>query len=145
MGYALPIINGVLGIGQSLFNNYLAERSAEKQYDRQLAFWNKQNAYNLPSSQRQRFQAAGMNPAAAVGQMATSGTAQGLSSVPGNEYAQQGTLKLESLASVLETVSRIEHLDADTGLKSSQMITEALKQALLGIGIQKDQVESALA
>ena len=136
-----PLVHGAISVGQSLFNHNLAEKSADKQYQRQLDFWNKQNAYNSPSAQRQRFQEAGINPASATGQMATSGTAQGLSSVPGNEYAQQGALKLDGLVSVLETLARIENLGADTGLKGSQMITEALRQTLIGMGFDEKRVD----
>ena len=158
--FATAVVDGVLGLGQDIVNNNYARKEAKRQYERQKEFarlqfnqqkefWKMQNEYNTPKQQRSRFNEAGLNPAAAVGQIASGGTAQGLSSVngnpvPGNEYAQQGVLRLEGLASVLETVSRIESLGADTGLKNNQMITEALKQALLGIGIEKDQVDLAI-
>lgn len=135
------IINGAIGFGQSLFNNHLAEKSAESQYQRQLDFWHKQNAYNSPSAQRQRFQAAGINPNSVTGEMASSGASQGLSSVPGNEYAQSGVLKLEGLAQTLEIMSRIEKLGAETGLITSQMTSEALRQTLIGFGIKEAEVD----
>lgn len=135
------IVNGAIGFGQSIFNKHLAEKSAESQYQRQLDFWNKQNAYNSPSAQRQRFQAAGINPNSVTGEMASSGAAQGLSSVPGNEYAQSGVLKLEAFAQTLEIMSRIEKLGAETGLITQQISTEALQQTLLGLGIEREKVQ----
>ena len=141
LNFGLAALNGAIDIGTSLFNHNLAEKSAESQYQRQLDFWNKQNAYNSPAAQRQRFQDAGLNPAAAAGQIASSGAAQGLSSVPGNEYAQSGALKLNGLASVLETLSRIENLGAQTGLATQQIASEALRQTLLGLGVDEKRVD----
>lgn len=141
MSWKNIVANGVIGLGQSLFNNWFANRNADKQYQRQLDFWNKQNAYNSPSAQRQRFQSAGINPNSVTGQMATAGTAQGLSSVPGNEYAQSGVLKLDSLAQTLETMARIEKIGAETGLLTNQAASELVRKSLLSVGLDREKVQ----
>lgn len=41
---------------------------AEYQYSKELEMWNKQNAYNTPLAQMERYQAAGLNPNLVVGQ-----------------------------------------------------------------------------
>lgn len=138
------VIDTSLDVGQSLFNHHLAEKSADRQYQRQLDFWHKQNDYNSPLAQRQRFEQAGMNPMSATGQMATSATAQQLSSAPGNEYAQQGVFKLDALSSVLERVANIERLSSEADLNASKMVTEAIKQSLLGMGFEEKEVEIAI-
>lgn len=43
-------------------NNEFNERMMQKQMDYNTMMWNKQNAYNNPLAQRQRLEAAGMNP-----------------------------------------------------------------------------------
>lgn len=134
-------VNAGLGIAQSLFNHHLADKAAQKQYDRQLEFWNMQNEYNKPSAQRQRMQDAGFNPSAVVGEVAGGQNAQQLSTVPGNEYAQSGFMKLESLASVFETMARIENIGAQTGLATAQTSSEAIRQVLLGLGIDEKRVD----
>lgn len=50
---------------------------AQYQNDWNVAQWNRQNAYNTPAAQRQRFEEAGINPYFALGNM-TSGQAEGL-------------------------------------------------------------------
>lgn len=129
-----------LNVGQSLFNNRMAEQSTDKAYQRQLDFWNHQNAYNSPRAQRDRFARAGFNPSAVMGEIAGGQNAQQLSSVPQNEYAQSGMLKLSGLAETMEVLARIEKMGAETGLATEQMTSEALRQTLLGIGIDEAKV-----
>lgn len=138
-------VNGLFGLGQSVLNNHFADKAATRQYNRQLEFWNMQNEYNSPLAQRERLQQAGMNPNGVAGEVASGQQAGELSSVPGNEYAQNGVLRLEGLAQTLEIMSRIEKLGAETGLLTTQMTTEALQQTLLGLGIDKAEVDYIIA
>ena len=50
---------------------------AQYQNDWNIAQWNRQNAYNTPSAQRQRYEDAGINPYFALGSM-SSGNAEGV-------------------------------------------------------------------
>lgn len=133
-------VDAGLNIGQSLFNNRMAEQSTDKAYQRQLDFWNRQNQYNSPRAQRDRFVQAGFNPSAVMGEIAGGQNAQQLSSVPQNEFAQSGMLKLSGLAETMEVLARIEKMGAETGLATEQMTSEALRQTLLGIGIDEAKV-----
>ena len=138
----LSLLQGGVDIAQSAFNRQFAERAAEKQYDRQLDFWNRQNAYNSPAAQRQRFNDAGLNPAAAVGQMATSSTAQQLSSVPGNEVDQAGAVKLENMLNSLRTLAEVENIAANSNLVNEQVLNEILKQTLQGLQIPNSKADT---
>lgn len=74
-------------ISQSL-NNRNARKWQEKMYDRQradaLSDWERQNAYNSPEAQMERFKAAGLNPALIYGQGAGNANAAPVrSSAPG--------------------------------------------------------------
>ena len=51
--------------------NAANQQLAQQQNQWNLDQWNRENEYNSASSQRQRLQAAGYNPALAVGQVAT--------------------------------------------------------------------------
>ena len=84
MGLLGSIAGGLLGIGSSVFqnsqnrqnvretnqmnykinqmNNQFNERMAMQQRDFQENMWNKENAYNTASAQRQRLEEAGLNP-----------------------------------------------------------------------------------
>ncbi len=111
-----------LRLGEAAFNNHLAEKSAEKQYQRQLDFWEKQNAYNTPSAQRARVEAAGFNPASdQAAQYAGASAGQGLSDVPGNEFSQRGALDLGDLIADLEALSRIEQNGANVDLLQQEV------------------------
>ena len=79
-GAAMSLIGGI-GSGISARKNRklareLAQKQqdfmsneAEKAYQRNLEMWNKQNAYNSPSAQMARLQAAGLNPNLAYGSL----------------------------------------------------------------------------
>ena len=64
-------------------NNAANQQLQRDQNKWNLEQWNRENGYNSASSQRQRLQAAGYNPALAVGQVATgSATSNQLQSAP---------------------------------------------------------------
>lgn len=84
MGFLGSITGGLLGVGSSVIqnsqnrqnvketnqmnykinqmNNQFNERMAMQQRDFQENMWNKENAYNTASAQRQRLEEAGLNP-----------------------------------------------------------------------------------
>lgn len=96
-GTAGAVTSGLFGgLSNALFggiNARRAERAAQKQYARQIDFWNLQNSYNTPTAQRQRLEDANLNPALMYGSGSGSNTAGGLSTVPGNNVEQQGFIK----------------------------------------------------
>lgn len=71
------LMGGVLGyFGQKSANAAALERMREQNNFTQ-EMWNRQNAYNTPYEQRKRYEAAGINPYLALGNI-QSGTAQGV-------------------------------------------------------------------
>lgn len=157
--YAMPQspfskgISTVAGLGSSLlsaaFNHKLAERSAKAQYDRQLSFWEKQNAYNHPAAQRRRLEAAGFNAVAASGQIAGNNQAGGLSSVPGNEYAQGGVFQQETFSEALRMFAELRSVNLDNENTRRQIqlsyLEELLKKGeLAGVDLSNQEKSTML-
>lgn len=113
-----------------------SQMAADQQYKRQLEFWDLQNDYNTPFSQRQRLQVAGLNP----GDNVQSIPAGELSSVPRNEALAGGAFNLD-LIGAIKTLSETEKIGAETDLISQQLsiavVEEALKRGEL-LGVQLD-------
>lgn len=136
-------------MGTSLLNNYLANKSAEKQFNRQLDFWEMQNEYNTPLAQRRRLEQAGFNPALALGDVAGNNTAGNLSSVPGNTYAQSGVFDINALQNSMNAFGVLEQIGADTDLMRSQielnLIEKIIKNAeAFGIDLDNQQKQKLL-
>lgn len=57
---------GINQLGDNFLNGYInyyyANKLADKQNQRQIDFWNMQNAYNTPKAQMERYAEAGLNP-----------------------------------------------------------------------------------
>lgn len=85
------VIGAVIGAGAGLYDSYQNRKAsklntirtinankaeAELAYQRSLDMWNKQNLYNTPEAQMQRFNQAGLNPHLIYGQ-GSGGNAQG--------------------------------------------------------------------
>ena len=122
-------------------NYQLAEQSAENQYQRQLDFWNKQNAYNTPTQQVNRRLAAGLAPTDGV----DSGNASSLLSVPGNNVGLNGALQFESNIDLLQsmrTISDIRKLAKD-GDYIDQQISNLIIEGVL-LGMEKDLKDAGL-
>jgi hypothetical protein len=72
----IPVVGDLANAGNQLLTNVFNQRFSEKMYSRQradaLADWDKQNAYNSPSQQMQRYKEAGLNPNLIYGQMSNS-------------------------------------------------------------------------
>ncbi|MDR0738337.1 MAG: hypothetical protein LBF39_04600, partial [Prevotellaceae bacterium] len=81
----IPIVAAGISAGSSVlqsFLNYDSQSSANEQNVAlsreqmawQEAMWNKQNAYNLPAAQMERYKQAGLNPNLIYGQSNTAGS-----------------------------------------------------------------------
>lgn len=117
------IVGGIMSGINGAINNKYAKSAANKQYDRQLDFWNRQNEYNLPKNMVARLKDAGLNPALMYGAGTGASEAGVLSSVPGNEYAQRGVLPEGALSSMnpVDTamkLAQLRNIDADTRQKN---------------------------
>lgn len=127
------------GLSNALFggiNARRAERAAQKQYDRQIDFWNRQNEYNTPTAQRQRLEDANLNPALMYGSGSGANTAGGLSTVPGNNVEQQGFIKPPLTAEPLDQavkLAQIDNIRADTAKKQGDTLPP---------GVQSEYIQS---
>ena len=62
IGGAASIIGNLLGFGSNHQTNQANKELAKYQYDLAVDMWNKQNEYNSPKAQMERFREAGLNP-----------------------------------------------------------------------------------
>lgn len=73
---AIPAITDLVNSGSTLYTNAQNKKFSQQMYDRQradaLQDWDKQNKYNSPSQQMQRYKEAGLNPNLIYGQMSNS-------------------------------------------------------------------------
>lgn len=125
-----PLVGLATGVAQSMFNAGFSELAARKQYERQLQFWNMQNKYNSPSSQRGRLRSAGFNPSMALGEVASSQAAGELSSVPGNEVMLNGVFDPTAVKEWLLAFADLENTVAGTNHLTAQIGTELTKQLI---------------
>ena len=118
MGILGSIAGGLLGIGSSAIqnsqnrqnvretnqmnykinqmNNQFNERMAMQQRDFQESMWNKENAYNTASAQRQRLEEAGLNPYLMMNG-GSAGTAQSVG--PGTAASSAGSAVMQPFQS----------------------------------------------
>jgi hypothetical protein len=72
----LPVVGDIINTASTLYTNAQNRKFSEQMYDRQradaLVDWDKQNKYNSPSQQMQRYKEAGLNPNLIYGQMSNS-------------------------------------------------------------------------
>jgi hypothetical protein len=75
----LPLIGAVAGAGLSLLGNSIQNKQNKKitrsNRQHEIEMWNMQNAYNTPLKQRQRLEAAGLNPNLMYGHGSVANTA----------------------------------------------------------------------
>lgn len=155
-----PTGDGILGAAGSLFNGlfgFFGQKSANKmnlqiaretnaanranqeyQNEWNLNMWNRQNAYNDPSAQRQRLEAAGLNPI--FFGLDGNGNAGGLQSAPftatpGAPMLNEGSFLGEGIGNAMKTMAEINLInaqakktDADRGLTEVETETKKLLQ-----------------
>ena len=122
------------GIGTSAFQTamsaLLAKRNSDLQYqansklaneayDRQIEFWNMQNAYNTPAAQMRRLQKAGLNPAMLNGG-STQNTAGNLSSVPQAQVSLPSASSPDSPLQGIATLSNLAYMLKQSGLVDAE-------------------------
>ena len=163
--YGKGIVTGVGSVGTSFvdgaignfferssldYQAELNEQAALNAYNRQLAFWDKQNAYNDPSSQINRLIKAGLNPAL-LNSNGVNNVAGGLSSVsqssPGHPNGNKpSVLKgLDSLTAFAKSVKEMGFLDVQIEEKLQNLLTIAVDRELkqLEKGLKLTETEKA--
>ncbi|MBR3893297.1 MAG: hypothetical protein IKJ20_07550 [Alistipes sp.] len=109
----------------------LSEKMAQNAYNRQLDFWNMQNAYNTPKAMVGRMVDAGLNPAQSI----TPQPAGGLSSVSTPMPSASSSRPdisggLQSFGSILKGVKELGLLDKETELKAKELVSKQLDNDL---------------
>jgi len=138
----------------SFINNYAAKKAqerenkanrqmAEYQYSKDLEMWNRQNEYNNPQSQMERFKAAGLNPNLIYGQ----GNAGNASTLP--KYSAP-TIKersgLPDITGVLPAYqdyqikqAQVDNVTANTRLQEEKATSEAVNRAMSQFHLDKNK------
>lgn len=117
-------ISSVSQAASGLFGNKARRKAATKSYERNLANWHRQNAYNDPSMQMQRLKGAGLNPNMVYG---TGVQAAGqASSQPSAPTATQQNIQLPDAMAAYTSMEQLGimkaqrlNIEADTRLKES--------------------------
>lgn len=126
-----PIITGGANLlGQGL-NALFGRKAEERQYNRNVKFWNMQNAYNHPKAQMSRFKDAGLNPNLIYGRGAASagdaGPIQKVDAQPTNlELGNAATQTLNSMYDTQIKKAQVNNLEAQTQAQNFQNWYEAL-------------------
>lgn len=109
------------------------ERMMDKQNDWNLEQWNRQNEYNTPAAQRQRLEAAGMNPI--YYGLDGNGNAGALTSATPNAVSMP---QLENPGLPMQAaMTQIANIAADTELKKAQA-----NNLNAGAGLTEEQAET---
>jgi hypothetical protein len=102
-------------------NQGYADQLAKYQNQYNEYWWNKENEYNNPASQVERYKEAGLSPALMYGQ-GNPGNADSMHQAEANQ--QYGTVGmqgiLDRMLSARERVAQIQNVDAETGIKRVQ-------------------------
>lgn len=136
------IISGVVSLGSTAVNTIRSNRAANREHQNQLAQWHRENEYNTPLEQRKRFQEAGMNPSAVVGEVASGATAGALSSVPSDDYAKGGILPHASIVDTLKSLAEVENIATNTDSVTSDIALKSLEYILKQSGITGSDLEN---
>lgn len=140
MGAALAGINSGLGAitgGLSARQQYKYQtKLMDKQNEQQIAFWNMNNDYNTPASQRARLESAGLNPDMMYGNggnMVSSQTPQAASgSAPNVDFSRgpdvYGAFQLSLQSQMMQ--AQIEKTQWENELLKERAITESTTRDL---------------
>lgn len=114
----LPV-NTLVGVGQQIYQNKYNENQMRYQNQLNIAQWNRENAYNTPKAQMQRFADAGLNPNLVYGGVQQGGSLSATSpSMQTNQAASNvdlvGAMQQDRLVS-----AQIDNIRADTELKQT--------------------------
>lgn len=128
-------VNQVGSIISTAMANSANERMQHEQNKWNLEQWNRNNAYNSPAAQMQRFKAAGLNPDLMYQQGTpgiSSAPAQGSNPIPKQPFQMQ----LDPLM-----LAQLKNIEADTNLKNS----DANQKDALTEGINYDNITKKAA
>lgn len=125
-----PILGGaVLSTAGSLFGDMIGNigrrKAEERANERNIQFWNMQNAYNHPAQQMARFKDAGLNPNLIYGK-GTSGNAEQITGAKAPDYEMQNPLSdITNFADIKRTDAQRNNLNSQTANTSMDTLVKA--------------------
>jgi len=140
------VLNNIGNIITTSMYNKAAMRQAQYSYEQQQAMIEKQNQYNLPVNQMQRYQDAGLNPNLIYGQI-TPGLQQ---AIPKYEAAplKKHDVALDFVDKILDIKTKVENLKAakynaeimgyNAGLKGIEF---GYQSDIYGSGLRREKYE----
>lgn len=131
---------------QRLLNEQMADinrSAADKAYERQLDFWNKQNLYNSPANQAKLREAAGLNPYALNGTLGGAGVSGGLPSINPGLSSTGGSVSGSFAPSPLGSLPSIQLLSSQKRVLETQADKNEAEAGLTEY--RKNVAEPALA
>lgn len=114
-------MSSVLNAVAQQIGGYLQREHEQKMYDQQvannIAQWQRQNQYDSPSAQMDRFQSAGLNPNLIYGQMGTGSTANNIGTP---SVSDQSSNIGDALASLAPNIIQSRLADSTIDLQEAQ-------------------------
>lgn len=166
-------VSGAASLGSSIINYFSQKKTnaqqyeynknlAEQAYERNVAQWMRENAYNTPAMQVARMTAAGINPQTAFGNGAdvSSGNAGASPQLSYGQYNPQAPFfdassPIQNAMSAYLLEAKRQNTDADTALKTGQTRkviretenlqyeAEKLKAEIVGLGLSNEAQQIA--
>lgn len=140
------LLGNLLGFGSNQATNAANRKLMDHQYDLNLDMWNRNNAYNDPSAQMSRLQAAGLNPNLVYGSGAAgnaSSMPDSVKPIPQNSYQQFGSLGVGDAIDAYIASKRLEMeqsvSNADILVKKTQAISNLIKTTIDKLGIPESK------
>lgn len=133
-------VGAVVGAGlnmlSTVFQNRYNRKQADKEYQRNLEQWNRENEYNSPSAQMQRLKEAGLNPNLMYANANGANTSAGS---PAYNATQSGSPDMPFFSNIMSLAglkNQINQTSSNIALQRSQellnnvsSVTESYKQA----------------
>jgi len=159
----MSIISTGIQAGTSLFNSILGARTsrkntaatiaankemAEYSYGKNLEMWHRQNEYNLPTAQMQRFKEAGLNPNLIYGQ----GGPGNATNMPNYQAprldVKRKAVQLPNVVGMHQDIkmknAQVDLLQKDVELKGQDIINRKIQSGLYLEGVRKGKLQNDL-
>lgn len=139
------LLGGIFGLGAQSSANETNKELADYAYQKSVEMWNRQNAYNTPSSQMERLRAAGLNPNLVYGSGVTGNTSSGAPDykAPNVSAVTSGGFVSDAVQKGLWTKAQLDNLQQQTELSKSQQQVSEQNIAKIGAETAKILTERA--
>ena len=142
IGTALSPVTDIIGTAS---HNHENEKLQQQQYNNELDMWNKQNAYNTPAAQMQRYRDAGLNPNLIYSQGNPGNASPPPTAAPAhveNVWSKTGSDSLALLQNYQDwqvKKANVDNVRAQTALTLQQQANAKVDQALKNVSLAQNQ------